>query len=77
MEQFRTARDSEFYVLVCFQSHDQKDEFLNKANIKAHDGIFVNGIELSRGMSIDLKIEEVSPLPLRGKPNKYTRKEVI
>ena len=76
-EQFRIASDPDFYLLMCFQSSDQKKEFLEKSKWEAFQELFVNGLEVASMLNLEIAFQPIKPLPLRGRPNKYSKKEVI
>lgn len=77
-DRFRAARDPDYYVVLCFQSHDQKEEFLQKSGWAAEARTcYLNGLEICRRLGIDVQPIEIKPLELRGKPKKYSRSEVL
>lgn len=76
-DRFRVSRDPDYWLALCFQSREQRDEFLRLAKWDAIGGRFVNGLDVARRLGIDIQSIDLSPLPMRGKPKKYTREEVI
>lgn len=76
-ERFRTARDPNYYLVVCFQSHEQRDEFVQKAGWATVYDTFVNGLDVAREMKLDVQPIPLEPLPRRGKPHLYKREEVL
>jgi hypothetical protein len=76
-ERFRIGRDPDYYVLVCFQSRDQRNEFLQKSGWAPENTQFVNGLDVCRRLGVDVKPIPLEPLPQRGKPHKYSREEVL
>lgn len=76
-ERFRIARDPEYYLVLCFQSHDQRDEFAQKAGWATDGGRFVNGLDVARKLGVDVKPIPLEPLPQRGKPHLYKPEEVL
>lgn len=76
-ERFRTARDPNYYLVVCFQSHEQRDEFVQKAGWATVYDTFVNGLDVARALGLDVEPIPLEPLPRRGKPHLYTSKEVL
>lgn len=54
------ATDSRYWVAICFQTREQKDEFLSKTGLDAvSDGTYVDG----QGAAAMLDIELTSPAP--------------
>lgn len=76
-ERFRVATDPEFYFLVCFQSREQKEEFLNKADWIDLGERFLNGLDVARKMNIDIAAIPIEPLKLRGKPHKFSKSDIL
>lgn len=76
-ERFRIGRDPHYYLIVCFQSTDQRDEFAHKAGWDTVDGRFVNGLEVSKKLGLDVAAIPLKPLPQRGKPHLYRSEEVL
>jgi hypothetical protein len=77
LDRFRVANDPDYWVALCFQCHEQRDEFLVNAGWADLGDKYLNGLEVARRLGVPVKIYDVSPLPLRGKPKKFTREEVI
>lgn len=76
-DRFRVAGDTDYWVALCFQTSEQRDEFLEKSGWGARGTRYLNGLEISGRINVDIKPIELSPIPQRGRPEKYTRKEVI
>lgn len=76
-DRFRVANDPDYWVALCFQSHEQRNEFLQKSGWGAPDTRYLNGLEISSRLGLDISPIEIEPLPLRGKPKKYQGKEVM
>lgn len=76
-DRFRVARDPDYWVALCFQSREQRDEFLEKTGWGESGTRFLNGLDISRRVGAEISPIELTPLPLRGKPSKYTEEEVI
>lgn len=74
---FRVARDPEYWVALCFQSREQKDEFLQKIGWADLGDKYLNGLEVCRRANVDIDPIEIQPLKQRGKPGKYSLKEVL
>lgn len=72
-DQYRTITDLNFYIVVCFQSTVQKDEFLAKSGWAEEGTKYLDGLELAAQLEIDvqpinLPRKSVRPAPkaLRG-----------
>jgi len=76
-DRFRTANDTDYWVALCFQCREQRDEFLRKAGWSDLGEKYLNGLEIARRLGVDVEVFDLKPLPLRGKPKKFSRKEVI
>ena len=76
-DQYRLNYDTDYWCALCFQSHEQRDEFLSKSGWSALDGKYVNGLEIARRLGLDVKPITLKPRGLRGHPKKYKREEVI
>jgi hypothetical protein len=77
-ERFRVAIEPDFYFCVCFQSREQKDEFLKLAGWEGVEGArFVNGLEIARQMDIPIEAIPIAPLKLRGKVTRYAPGEIL
>lgn len=71
-DEFRVLTDPNFYLVVCFQSAAQCDEFAEKAGWK-RSGAFVNGLKVAEQIGVDIepinmpkKINRPMPVALRG-----------
>lgn len=69
---FRTMTDPNFYLVVCFQSTDQRDEFVSAAGWSVN-GCFVDGLALARRLGVPLEVVNLpaktnrpAPAALRG-----------
>ncbi len=76
-DRFRIARDPRYFVVLCFQSHDQVNEFLRKSDWAEEDTVYLNGLEIARRLGVDVQPIALEPLKLRGRPKKYSRAEVL
>lgn len=63
-DMYRTLTDNNFYLVVCFQSGEQRDEFAEKAGWK-HSGAFVDGLDVAQRLRVDIK-----PVALPRKENR-------
>ena len=45
-ERFRVATDPDFYSVICFQSREQRDDFLTKAGWREFGTAFLNGLDV-------------------------------
>lgn len=56
---FVDATDSEFWIAVCFQTREQKEEFLRKSGWINHGDKYLDGMRVAHEMGITLE----SPVP--------------
>ena len=77
-DRYRVTNDRDYYVLICFQSRDQKLEFLDKTGWLQFGERFIDGLRLARLLGVD--VEPIN-LPMRTYPKPMPRelrkKEVI
>jgi hypothetical protein len=59
---YRLLVDHEYWVCLCFQSRDQKEEFLAKAGWADLGEKYVDGLALAERLGVDVK-----PVPLTTK----------
>lgn len=76
-DMFRVARDPEYFCLLCFQSREQKEEFLQKVGWIDLGDKYLNGLEVCRRLGMDVEPIDLKPLKQRGKPGKYSLREVL
>lgn len=62
-EDWRITVDTEFWLAICFQSRDQKEEFLQKAGLSHLGDKYLNGLQVAE--SLGIVIEEI---PLKSRP---------
>lgn len=67
-EQYRVLTDPNFYLVVCFQSVFQRDEFITKARWTELGYPYVDGLKLARLLGVDiapinLPRKQVKPTP--------------
>jgi hypothetical protein len=60
-DRFRVARDPDYFVVLCFQSRDQRNEFLAKSEWGQEDEKYLNGLEVCRRLGIDVVPIEIKP----------------
>lgn len=76
-ERFRISTDPEFFFCVVFQSREQKEQFLEGIGWMELGDKYINGLEVARRLGIPVDIVSIEPLPLRGKPNRFRKGEVL
>lgn len=76
-EKFRTATDPEFFFCVCFQSREQKEEFLKAAGWEDLGDKYLNGLEVARRLAVPVTVIPIEPLKIRGKVNKFTPDDIL
>lgn len=65
LDEYRTMVNQDFYLVVCFQSEDQKLDFLDKAGWADLGNLYIDGIQVAKRLSLD-----VPPVPLATKEPK-------
>lgn len=68
---YRVMVDHEYWVCVCFQSRDQKEEFLDKAKWRDLGEKYIDGLALAKRLKVD-----VQPIPLNAKAPPKTPKSL-
>jgi hypothetical protein len=65
-QRFVDATDSEYWVAVCFQTREQKDEFLQKARLADLGDKYLDGMAVARilGIRLDSRIPTMPQLRL-------------
>jgi hypothetical protein len=53
-DRFVDATDSEFWVAICFQTRDQKEEFLRKAHLIDLGDKYLDGMDVAKALGIKL-----------------------
>lgn len=53
-QRFTDATDSEYWVCFCFQTREQKEEFLQKLNLLDLGDKYLDGMEAARQMGVEL-----------------------
>lgn len=56
---FELATDTEYWACLCFQSRDQKEEFLTKLNLLQIGDKYLDGQEVAKQLGVDLKPENI------------------
>lgn len=65
LDAYRTMIDQNFYFVVCFQSAEQKYDFLSKAGLDGLGDLYIDGLKMSRRLGVD-----IPPIPLQTKEPK-------
>jgi hypothetical protein len=76
-ERFRVATDPEFFLVVCFQSREQKEDFLSQAKWDDLGHKYINGLDVARKMGLDVPVIPIEPLKLRGKLKKFKPTDIL
>ena len=76
-ERFRIEQNKHYYLMLCFQSRDQRDEFAQATGWATVEGRFVNGLDVARRLGVDIEAFKLEPVKGRGKPHLYSREEVL
>lgn len=53
-DRFVDATDSEYWIAICFQTRDQKEEFLRKTNLADLGDKYLDGMQVAQVMGIKL-----------------------
>lgn len=53
-EQYRLITDPNFYLVLCFQSRGQRDEFIEKAKWGSLGYPYIDGLKLARLLGVDI-----------------------
>jgi len=77
-DQYRLAADTEYWVALCFQSREQKEQFLTALQWLEHGDKYLDGLLCARSLGIEI---EPIPLPMREgtskTPKSLRRMEVL
>lgn len=65
LDAYRTMIDQDFYFIVCFQSSDQKYDFLSKAGLDGLGDLYIDGLKVAKRLGVD-----IPPIPLQTKEPK-------
>lgn len=76
-ERFRTATDPEFFFCLCFQSREQKDDFLRLIKWDDLGDKYINGLEVARRLAVPLTATPIEPLKIRGKVKKFNADDIL
>lgn len=76
-ERFRITDDPEYFLCLCFQSRDQKNEFIMASGWGDLGEKYINGLEVARRLGVSVNVIQLEPPKLRGRVKNYQRKEVI
>lgn len=61
-QRFVDATDSEYWVAICFQTRDQKEEFLQKLGLLEMGDKYLDGMRVAHKLGVKLE-SRVPPLP--------------
>lgn len=61
-KRFTDATDSEYWCALCFQTREQKEEFLQKLNLAPLGDKYIDGMKAAGVLGIEIEAE-VPPLP--------------
>lgn len=71
-KRFDAATDSEYWVAICFQTREQKEEWLRKTGLAELGDKYLDGHEVADAMGVELAEPDPSWPELRG-PSKRLR----
>lgn len=61
-QRFTDATDSEFWIAVCFQTREQKEEFLQKLDLLQYGDKYLDGMLVAAQLGVTLD-SRIPPLP--------------
>lgn len=70
-DHFRASNDARYFVCLCFQTTEQKEEFLEKAGWDDLGLDFINGLDIAKRLGVDVQYIPMEALSPRGKPDRY------
>ncbi len=65
LDAYRTMVNQDFYLVVCFQSSEQKYDFLSKAGLHGLGDLYIDGLKVAKRLGVD-----IPPIPLQTKESK-------
>lgn len=76
-ERFRVGRDPYYFCVLCFQTEEQKRDFLSKVKWDDLGDIYLSGLEIANRLGVSLEVIPIEPRKLRVNPKKFAREEVM
>jgi hypothetical protein len=67
-EVYRTTTDPEFWLCVCFQSREQKEEFLRLAGWTEFGDKYIDGLRVAAHLGVAIEPVNVAPLGAKATP---------
>lgn len=61
----RVEGDDEFLLVACFQTKDERDQFVEKAGLDLRGNLYVDGWALAKSVGIHFSSEEIEPSKLK------------
>lgn len=72
-DEYRTVSDPEYYLVICFQNREQKEDFLQKAGLMRLGDKFLDGLAVAEALGVEItpinmprKAAPKMPLALKG-----------
>lgn len=56
-KRFTEATDSEYWLALCFQTREQKEEFLNKLKLIDLGDKYLDGLRVAKRLNVDIEAE--------------------
>lgn len=75
-EVYRTTTDPEFWLCVCFQSREQKEEFLRLAGWVGFGDKYIDGLRVAAHLGVAIEPVNVAPLGAKATP-KLLRGQIL
>jgi hypothetical protein len=78
-ERFRIGTDEGYYCVLCFQTTEQRDDFLDKAgwDNALGGGKYLNGLEIAAKLGVKLEIIPIEPRKMRGNVKKFAKMDTL
>jgi len=76
-ERFRIGTDSGYFCVLCFQTEEQKLEFLKLVGWDDIGDMYLNGLEIAQRLNVPLQVIPIEARKLRVNPKKFLREEVL
>lgn len=76
-EVYRTTTDPEYWFVVCFQSREQKDEFLRLAGWEGMGDKYLDGLRLAAKLGVPIEPINLTPLGGKAAPKLLRGRETV
>lgn len=76
-EVYRTTTDPEYWFAVCFQSREQKEEFLRLAGWEEMGDKYLDGLRLAARLNVPIEPVNLTPLGGKAAPKLLRGRETV